>query len=81
MIKMADVHSSITANVTIYGTQGHVALPSPCTKPIHMYISPFIHELVNTVWDNGNESIFPATYHAKLPILIVELAVIMRSPR
>lgn len=50
---------SITANVTIYGTQGHVAYPHLAQNPIHM-ASPFIHELVNTVWDNGNEY-FPAT--------------------
>ena len=50
---------SITANVTIYGTQGHVAYPHLAQNPIHM-ASPFIHELVNTVWDNGN-AYFPAT--------------------
>ena len=33
---------------------------------------------MNTVRDNGNDGIFPATT-MQLPILIVELAVIMRS--
>ena len=36
-----------------------VAYPHLAQNPIHM-ASPFIHELVNTVWDNGNEY-FPAT--------------------
>ncbi|MBG3090913.1 succinyl-diaminopimelate desuccinylase [Proteus cibarius] len=50
---------SITANLIIQGVQGHVAYPHLAENPIHL-ASPFIQELVNTVWDEGNE-FFPAT--------------------
>ena len=50
---------SITANLTIIGTQGHVAYPHLADNPVHR-AAPFLQELVTTQWDNGNES-FPAT--------------------
>ncbi|AWH89617.1 succinyl-diaminopimelate desuccinylase [Limnobaculum parvum] len=50
---------SITANLTIHGTQGHVAYPHLADNPVHR-ATPFINELVNTEWDRGNE-FFPAT--------------------
>ncbi|PHM50093.1 succinyl-diaminopimelate desuccinylase [Xenorhabdus miraniensis] len=50
---------SLTANLTILGTQGHVAYPQLADNPIHRS-QPFLQELVNTRWDNGNE-FFPAT--------------------
>lgn len=50
---------SITANLTIHGTQGHVAYPHLADNPVHK-ASGFINELVNTEWDRGNE-FFPAT--------------------
>ncbi|OAT37418.1 succinyl-diaminopimelate desuccinylase [Proteus myxofaciens] len=50
---------SITANLTIHGVQGHVAYPHLAENPIHR-AAPFIQELVDTVWDEGNE-FFPAT--------------------
>ncbi|MBC8944513.1 MULTISPECIES: succinyl-diaminopimelate desuccinylase [Xenorhabdus] len=50
---------SLTANVTIHGVQGHVAYPQFADNPIHHSL-PFLQELVNTQWDDGNE-FFPAT--------------------
>ncbi|OTA18888.1 hypothetical protein Xbed_02874 [Xenorhabdus beddingii] len=50
---------SLTANLTIFGTQGHVAYPQLADNPIHRSL-PFLHDLVNTTWDNGNQ-FFPAT--------------------
>ncbi|MBD2809663.1 succinyl-diaminopimelate desuccinylase [Xenorhabdus sp. Vera] len=50
---------SLTASLTILGTQGHVAYPQLADNPIHHSL-PFLQELVNTKWDNGNE-FFPAT--------------------
>ncbi|MDC9595547.1 succinyl-diaminopimelate desuccinylase [Xenorhabdus anantnagensis] len=50
---------SLTANLTIFGIQGHVAYPQLADNPIHRAV-PFLQELVNTQWDNGNE-FFPAT--------------------
>ncbi|WP_416778689.1 succinyl-diaminopimelate desuccinylase [Xenorhabdus budapestensis] len=50
---------SLTANVTIHGIQGHVAYPQFADNPIHHSL-PFLQELVNTKWDDGNE-FFPAT--------------------
>ncbi|MBD2800289.1 succinyl-diaminopimelate desuccinylase [Xenorhabdus szentirmaii] len=50
---------SLTATLTIFGIQGHVAYPQLADNPIHHSL-PFLQELVNTKWDEGNES-FPAT--------------------
>lgn len=50
---------SITANLTLHGTQGHVAYPHLADNPVHR-AAPFINELVSTEWDRSNE-FFPAT--------------------
>lgn len=50
---------SITANLTILGTQGHVAYPHLADNPVHR-ATAFLQELTSTIWDNGNE-FFPAT--------------------
>ncbi|MEI7345055.1 succinyl-diaminopimelate desuccinylase [Dickeya chrysanthemi] len=50
---------SITANLRIHGVQGHVAYPHLADNPVHRVI-PALHELVDTVWDQGNE-FFPPT--------------------
>lgn len=50
---------SITTNLTLHGTQGHVAYPHLADNPVHR-AAPFINELVSTEWDRGNE-FFPAT--------------------
>lgn len=50
---------SMTANLTILGTQGHVAYPHLADNPVHR-ATAFLQELVSTQWDQGNE-FFPAT--------------------
>lgn len=50
---------SITANLYIHGTQGHVAYPHLADNPVHR-AAPMLNELVSIVWDEGNE-FFPPT--------------------
>ncbi|CAL1329155.1 succinyl-diaminopimelate desuccinylase [Candidatus Providencia siddallii] len=50
---------SITAKLTIFGIQGHVAYPDLAKNPIHNSIN-FLQKLITTVWDNGN-NYFQAT--------------------
>lgn len=50
---------SLNAELTVKGKQGHVAYPHLARNPIHL-ASAAIHELCETVWDQGNEY-FPAT--------------------
>lgn len=50
---------SMTANLTIHGVQGHVAYPHLADNPAHRAM-PALNELVETVWDEGNE-FFPPT--------------------
>ncbi len=50
---------SITANLRIHGVQGHVAYPHLADNPVHRAMSA-LNELVETVWDQGNE-FFPPT--------------------
>ncbi|AEW44484.1 succinyl-diaminopimelate desuccinylase [Serratia symbiotica str. 'Cinara cedri'] len=50
---------SITANILIYGIQGHVAYPHLIHNPIHRAI-PALNELVTIQWDYGN-AFFPPT--------------------
>ena len=50
---------SITANLYIEGIQGHVAYPHLAENPVHK-AAPFLTELTQYQWDNGNE-FFPPT--------------------
>lgn len=50
---------SITADLTVYGIQGHVAYPHLAENPVHNSLK-MLDELVNIQWDNGN-NYFPAT--------------------
>ncbi|WP_273826635.1 succinyl-diaminopimelate desuccinylase [Providencia rettgeri] len=50
---------SITANLTVLGTQGHVAYPHLADNPVHR-AAAFLQELTAITWDNGN-AFFPAT--------------------
>lgn len=50
---------SMTANLTLHGVQGHVAYPHLADNPVHRAM-PALNELVETVWDGGNE-FFPPT--------------------
>ena len=50
---------SLSGKLVIKGVQGHIAYPHLVKNPIHM-VAPAIKEMVDTVWDNGNEY-FPPT--------------------
>jgi succinyl-diaminopimelate desuccinylase len=50
---------SLNGQLTVHGTQGHVAYPQLATNPIHV-LAPALQELCATQWDQGNE-FFPAT--------------------
>ncbi|BBI01093.1 succinyl-diaminopimelate desuccinylase [Buchnera aphidicola (Nipponaphis monzeni)] len=44
---------SLTANLTIYGKQGHIAYPKLSINPIHNII-PFLNALIKKKWDVSN---------------------------
>ncbi|HVS27383.1 MAG TPA: succinyl-diaminopimelate desuccinylase [Burkholderiales bacterium] len=50
---------SLSGTLLVKGVQGHVAYPHLAKNPIHL-AGPVIAELVQTVWDKGNEC-FPLT--------------------
>lgn len=50
---------SLSAAVTVRGVQGHVAYPEQVDNPIRRF-APFLKELHDTVWDEGND-FFPPT--------------------
>lgn len=50
---------SLSGALTVKGLQGHIAYPHLVKNPIHM-VAPAIKDMVETVWDNGNEY-FPPT--------------------
>jgi len=62
--KLGDVirhgrRGSLGCRLVVRGIQGHVAYPHLARNPVHE-AAPFINELVNIVWDEGNDY-FPAT--------------------
>ncbi|AGX86672.1 succinyl-diaminopimelate desuccinylase [Candidatus Symbiobacter mobilis] len=52
---------SLTAKITVRGTQGHVAYPQLADNPVHR-LAPALTELVGTVWDEGNDDFEPTTW-------------------
>lgn len=52
---------SLNANLTIHGTQGHVAYPHLATNPIHVF-APVLSALCAEQWDNGNAHFPPTTF-------------------
>ena len=50
---------SLNGVLKVHGVQGHVAYPEKANNPIHR-LAPALAELVNEVWDEGNE-FFPPT--------------------
>ncbi|MBA3695391.1 MAG: succinyl-diaminopimelate desuccinylase [Methylotenera sp.] len=50
---------SLSGKLTVKGVQGHIAYPHLVKNPIHM-VAPAIKDMVETVWDKGNEY-FPPT--------------------
>ena len=52
---------SLNAILTIKGVQGHVAFPDRADNPIHR-LSPFLAEITDIEWDQGNDSFPPTTF-------------------
>ncbi|MEC7941276.1 MAG: succinyl-diaminopimelate desuccinylase [Pseudomonadota bacterium] len=52
---------SITGDLTIKGTQGHVAYPHLANNPVHSSLLA-IHELATTEWDQGNDYFPPTSF-------------------
>lgn len=50
---------SLSGKLIVKGVQGHIAYPHLVKNPIHM-VAPAIKDMVDTVWDKGNEY-FPPT--------------------
>lgn len=50
---------SLSGKLIVKGIQGHIAYPQLVKNPIHM-VAPAIKDMVDTVWDAGNEY-FPPT--------------------
>ena len=50
---------SLSGKLTVKGVQGHIAYPHLVKNPIHM-VAPAIKDMVDAVWDKGNEY-FPPT--------------------
>ena len=50
---------SLSGKLIVKGVQGHIAYPHLVKNPIHM-VAPAIKDMVETVWDKGNEY-FPPT--------------------
>ena len=50
---------SLSGKLSIIGLQGHIAYPHLIKNPIHL-VAPAIKDMVETVWDTGNEY-FPPT--------------------
>ncbi|CDT48862.1 Succinyl-diaminopimelate desuccinylase [Vibrio coralliirubri] len=52
---------SITGDLTIRGTQGHVAYPHLANNPVHSSLLA-INELATTEWDKGNDYFPPTSF-------------------
>lgn len=52
---------SLSGKLTIKGVQGHIAYPQLAKNPIHL-AAPALHDLVNTVWDHGNDYYLPTSW-------------------
>lgn len=52
---------SLHGKLTVHGKQGHVAHPHLAMNPIHASAIA-LHELAQSIWDNGNEHFPPTTF-------------------
>lgn len=51
---------AVSVKLTVKGIQGHTAFPHTIDNPVHR-LAPFLVELVNSHWDDGDEN-FPPTH-------------------
>ena len=52
---------SISGDLTIHGTQGHIAYPQLAKNPIHLFAGA-LHDLCDEKWDNGNDHFPPTSF-------------------
>jgi succinyl-diaminopimelate desuccinylase len=52
---------TMSGKLTIKGMQGHIAYPHLAKNPIHL-AAPAMAELVNEIWDQGNEYYLPTSW-------------------
>lgn len=52
---------SLSARLTVHGTQGHIAYPHLAENPVHSF-APALAELAARVWDQGNEHFQPTSF-------------------
>jgi len=52
---------TMSATLTVYGIQGHIAYPSIAKNPIHLLL-PALTELAQITWDHGNEHFDPTSW-------------------
>jgi succinyl-diaminopimelate desuccinylase len=52
---------SLSGRLTVHGVQGHIAYPQSAVNPIHRF-APALAELVQRVWDQGNEHFQPTSF-------------------
>jgi len=52
---------SISGDLTIHGTQGHIAYPHLADNPIHLFAGA-LQDLSDEVWDNGNDHFPPTSF-------------------
>lgn len=52
---------SLGCELVVKGVQGHIAYPHLVKNPIH-FVAPAIHDLVETVWDEGNDYFPPTSF-------------------
>jgi succinyl-diaminopimelate desuccinylase len=52
---------SLSGRLTVHGVQGHIAYPQLAVNPVHSF-APALAELVNRVWDQGDEHFQPTSF-------------------
>lgn len=52
---------TMSGKLTVKGVQGHIAYPQLAKNPIHL-VAPALAELVNEVWDQGNDYYLPTSW-------------------
>ncbi|WMW82419.1 succinyl-diaminopimelate desuccinylase [Undibacterium cyanobacteriorum] len=52
---------TMSGKLTVKGVQGHIAYPQLAKNPIHL-LAPALNDLVNEVWDHGNEYYLPTSW-------------------
>jgi len=52
---------SISGDLIIHGTQGHIAYPHLADNPIHLFAGA-LQDLSDEVWDNGNDHFPPTSF-------------------